>query len=168
MGDRVFNGLAHFIKGSIFFLYGVINLGRWLGAFSELGWVSILPLDGFGIWSRSNETSQAWNIKPPRGPGGNLRGWIPSAEMIESTTIFIYGCSNVFLERLAGSGGPWSHGDLEHVSIAFMFIGSGLVSIDVPRGVSTYSLPPVWNAYRIQTHSRSARPLDIHIRHAST
>lgn len=41
MGDRVFNGLAHFIKGGIFFLYGVITLGRWLGAFSELGWVKI-------------------------------------------------------------------------------------------------------------------------------
>jgi hypothetical protein len=39
MGNRVFNGLAHFIKGSIFFLYGIITLGRWLGAFSELGWV---------------------------------------------------------------------------------------------------------------------------------
>lgn len=51
--------------------------------------------------------------------------------MVESTVIFVYGCSNVFLERLAGAGGAWSHGDLEHVSIAFMFIGGGLVSINV-------------------------------------
>ena len=43
MGDRVFNGLAHFIKGGIFFLYGVLTLGRWLGAFSELGWVRCFP-----------------------------------------------------------------------------------------------------------------------------
>lgn len=51
--------------------------------------------------------------------------------MIESLVIFTYGCSNVFLERLAGAGGAWSHGDLEHASIAFMFIGGGLVSINV-------------------------------------
>ncbi|KAH0609596.1 uncharacterized protein H6S33_013082 [Morchella sextelata] len=108
MGNRVFNGLAHFIKGSIFFLYGIITLGRWLGAFSELGW--------------------AWNVKPPLREfgGGWARKYVPSAEMIESTTIFVYGCSNIFLERLAGAGGAWSHGDLEHVSIAFMFIGGGL------------------------------------------
>ncbi|RPB15191.1 hypothetical protein P167DRAFT_483155 [Morchella conica CCBAS932] len=111
MGNRVFNGLAHFIKGSIFFLYGIITLGRWLGAFSELGW--------------------AWNVKPSLREfgGGWARKYVPSAEMIESTTIFVYGCSNIFLERLAGAGGAWSHGDLEHVSIAFMFIGGGLSGI---------------------------------------
>lgn len=41
MGDRVFNGLAHFIKGGIFFLYGILTLGRWLGAFADLGWVGL-------------------------------------------------------------------------------------------------------------------------------
>ncbi|KAG0128450.1 hypothetical protein HOY82DRAFT_489195 [Tuber indicum] len=106
MESRVFNGLAHFIKGGIFFLYGVLTLGRWLGAFSELGW--------------------AWNVKPPQDYGGKWRSRIPSAEMIESTVIFTYGASNVFLEHLAGRGGAWSHGDLEHVSIAFMFFGAGL------------------------------------------
>ncbi|RPA98930.1 hypothetical protein L873DRAFT_1685795 [Choiromyces venosus 120613-1] len=106
MENRVFNGLAHFIKGGIFFLYGVLTLGRWLGAFSELGW--------------------AWNIKPPQEYGGKWRSRIPSAEMIESSVIFTYGVSNVFLEHLAGWGGAWTHGDLEHVSIAFMFFGAGL------------------------------------------
>ncbi|CAZ83661.1 unnamed protein product [Tuber melanosporum] len=106
MESRVFNGLAHFIKGGIFFLYGVLTLGRWLGAFSELGW--------------------AWNVKPPQDYGGKWRSRIPSAEMIECTVIFTYGASNVFLEHLAGRGGAWSHGDLEHVSIAFMFFGAGL------------------------------------------
>ncbi|CUS08126.1 unnamed protein product [Tuber aestivum] len=106
MENRVFNGLAHFIKGGIFFLYGVLTLGRWLGAFSELGW--------------------AWNVKPPEEYGGKWRSRIPSAEMVESSVIFAYGVSNVFLERLAGRGGAWSHGDLEHVSIAFMFFGAGL------------------------------------------
>jgi hypothetical protein len=55
---------------------------------------------------------------------------MPSAEMLESAVMFVYGCSNVFLEHLAGAGGAWSHGDLEHVSIAFMFIGGGLVSFN--------------------------------------
>ncbi|KAL7271208.1 hypothetical protein RUND412_006045 [Rhizina undulata] len=106
MGSRVFNGLAHFIKGGIFFLYGVLTLGRWLGAFSELGW--------------------AWNIKPPAEFGGKWRSRIPSGEMVESLVIFLYGVSNVFLEHLASWGSTWSHGDLEHVSIAFMFFGGGL------------------------------------------
>jgi len=44
MGSGVFNGLAHFIKGGIFFMYGLLTLGRWLGAFSDLGWVSYLLL----------------------------------------------------------------------------------------------------------------------------
>lgn len=43
MGSSVFNGLAHFIKGGIFFLYGIVTLGRWLGAFGDLGWVCISP-----------------------------------------------------------------------------------------------------------------------------
>lgn len=41
MGSSVFNGLAHFIKGGIFFLYGIVTLGRWLGAFGDLGWVCL-------------------------------------------------------------------------------------------------------------------------------
>lgn len=49
--------------------------------------------------------------------------------MIESSVIFTYGASNVFLEHLAGQGGAWSHSDLEHVSIAFMFFGAGLVCL---------------------------------------
>ncbi|KAA8913915.1 hypothetical protein FN846DRAFT_897061 [Sphaerosporella brunnea] len=101
-GDAVFNGLAHFIKGGIFLLYGVFSLGRWLGAFSELGW--------------------AWNT----APGGSRA---PTCETVESGLIFVYGCANVFLEHLAGWGGEWSHGDLQHVSIAFMFLGGGLLGL---------------------------------------
>jgi hypothetical protein len=41
MGSNVFNGLAHFIKGGMFFMYGIVTLGRWLGAFAEMGWVSL-------------------------------------------------------------------------------------------------------------------------------
>lgn len=50
-------------------------------------------------------------------------------EGIESFHIFFYGSTNVFLEHLAGSGGAWTAKDLQHVSIAFMFIGTGLCGL---------------------------------------
>jgi len=40
MGDRVFSGLAHFIKGGVFFWFGILSLGRWAGCFVGIGWVS--------------------------------------------------------------------------------------------------------------------------------
>jgi hypothetical protein len=77
-----------------------------MGCFAEFGW--------------------AWNVKPSRSEVG-WKASIPSAEFTESLVIFLYGCSNVFLEHLSNPGGPWSGGDLEHVSISVMFFGGGLV-----------------------------------------
>lgn len=34
------NGLAHWIKGGVFFWLGLVTLGRWCGAFGRYGWVS--------------------------------------------------------------------------------------------------------------------------------
>ncbi|KAL4993378.1 hypothetical protein BDV10DRAFT_179247 [Aspergillus recurvatus] len=104
-GREVFNGLAHFIKGGIFFWYGLITLGRMIGCWADLGW--------------------AWNVKPPR----EIVGWkakIRSGEFTESAVIFSYGVSNVFLEHLGGWGKAWTATDLEHVSIAVLFFGGGL------------------------------------------
>ncbi len=42
-GGHVFSGLAHFIKGGVFFWYGILTLGRWAGCFAELGWVIKIP-----------------------------------------------------------------------------------------------------------------------------
>jgi hypothetical protein len=78
-----------------------------MGCFAEFGW--------------------AWNVKPSCSEVG-WKASIPSAEFTESLVIFLYGCSNVFLEHLGNSGGPWSGSDLEHVSISVMFFGGGLVS----------------------------------------
>ncbi|KAL4791200.1 hypothetical protein BDV19DRAFT_370895 [Aspergillus venezuelensis] len=104
--DReVFNGLAHFIKGGIFFWYGLLTLGRFMGSWADLGW--------------------AWNVKPPR----EIVGWkakIRNGEFTESAVIFSYGVSNVFLEHLNGWGGAWTPTDFEHVSIAILFFGGGL------------------------------------------
>lgn len=107
-GDAVFNILAHFVKGGIFFWYGLITLGRWMGCFADLGW--------------------AWNIKPAKETVGRRKAAIPSAEFTESFVIWLYGASNVFLEHLAAWGGKWTPQDLEHVSISIMFFGGGAVS----------------------------------------
>lgn len=40
-GHQIFTGLAHWIKGGIFFLFGIVTLGRWAGSFGDLGWVSL-------------------------------------------------------------------------------------------------------------------------------
>lgn len=104
---EIFNGLAHFIKGGIFFWYGILTLGRYVGCWADLGW--------------------AWNKKPP----ASVVGWkskVPSGEATESFVICLYGASNVFLEHLSNSGKAWSATDLEHASISVLFFGGGLVS----------------------------------------
>ena len=105
-GSSIFNGLAHFVKGGIFFWYGLITLGRWMGCWSEIGW--------------------AWNLKPPVGMVSTRKARTPSAEFVESFVIFLYGSTNVFLEHLAAWGDRWTAQDLEHVSISIMFFGGGL------------------------------------------
>ncbi|KAI4711245.1 hypothetical protein J4E89_003810 [Alternaria sp. Ai002NY15] len=108
-GGAVFNVLAHTVKGGIFFLYGFLTLGRWMGAFADFGW--------------------AWNVKPPKEVVGRRRAALPSAEFTESFVIWLYGCTNVFLEHLAAWGDAWTAQDLEHVSISVMFFGGGLLGM---------------------------------------
>lgn len=108
-GGAVFNVLAHYIKGGIFFIYGFLTLGRWMGAFADLGW--------------------AWNMKPSRDVVDRRKANLPSAEFTESFVIFLYGCTNVFLEHLAAWGDAWTAQDLEHVSISVLFFGGGLLGM---------------------------------------
>ncbi|KAH7085377.1 integral membrane protein [Paraphoma chrysanthemicola] len=108
-GGAVFNVLAHYVKGGIFFLYGLLTLGRWMGAFADFGW--------------------AWNVKPTKEVVGRRRAALPSAEFTESFVIWLYGCTNVFLEHLAAWGDEWTAQDLEHVSISVMFFGGGLLGM---------------------------------------
>ena len=108
-GINIFNGLAHFIKGGIFFWYGLLTFGRWMGCFADFGW--------------------AWNVKPSRDHVGKWKARVPSGEFTESFVIFLYGSTNVFLEHLAAWGGAWTAQDLEHVAISVMFFGGGLVSL---------------------------------------
>ncbi|KAL8975620.1 MAG: hypothetical protein Q9197_000170 [Variospora fuerteventurae] len=105
-GSNIFNGLAHSVKGGVFFWYGLLTLGRWMGCFAEYGW--------------------AWNVRPPMGVVSARKARVPSAEFVESFVIFLYGLTNVFLEHLAAWGDTWTAQDLEHVSITIMFFGGGL------------------------------------------
>lgn len=125
--------MAHFVKGGIFFWYGLLTLGRWMGCFAELGW--------------------AWNIKPSRSEVGRRKANLPSAEFVESFVIWLYGAMNVWLEHLAAWGGEWTAQDFEHVSISIMFFGGGLVSLDrvwLSRPLST-DVDVVRNACRIES-----------------
>lgn len=105
----VFNMLAHFIKGGVFFVYGLVTLARYLGAFSNKGW--------------------AWNHKFIRRVKLRSDRYQPEGtvtmEFVELFLISFYGCTNVFLEHLAGAGGAWTAKDLQHASIAFIYIGCG-------------------------------------------
>ncbi|KAK9458292.1 hypothetical protein V1511DRAFT_454244 [Dipodascopsis uninucleata] len=111
--SHVFSMLAHHIKGAVFLWMGVLTFGRVLGSFANYGW--------------------AWNIRPKPVPGVRQsfteKFFRCSMEMIESSLIFFYGTTNVFLEHLGSKDGSWSHKDLQHASIAFMYIGGGLAGI---------------------------------------
>lgn len=102
-GHQIFSGLAHWIKGSVFFWYGLLTLGRWAGCFADRGW--------------------AWNVLPAQADRRRY-----SAEFVESAAIFFYGVTNLFLEHLSSWGKNWSMMDLQHLGITILFVGGGLVS----------------------------------------
>mmetsp|Transcript_4417 Transcript_4417/g.4408 ORF Transcript_4417/g.4408 Transcript_4417/m.4408 type:complete len:609 (+) Transcript_4417:71-1897(+) len=115
-GGYVFNLLAHFIKGGVFFSLGLLYLARYCGAFTNKGW--------------------AWNHKFIKNYELKLSRWnriqskgLCTMEMIESSLILFYGCTNIFMEHLSNPGGEWSAKDLQHASIAFIYIGCGLCGI---------------------------------------
>lgn len=96
--------MAHTIKGSIFFWYGLLTFGRYSGAWAELGW--------------------AWNRKP--NVVGTWRDAFPSAEMVECFVIWLYGATNTWMERFgAQPGDPWTVKQVQHVSIAVMYFFAG-------------------------------------------
>lgn len=104
-GNYINGCLAHLIKGSIFFLYGLLSFGRYIGAWGDMGW--------------------AWNRLP-----ADRAHKIPSAEAIESGVIFIYGITNVWMERFgAAPGSPFTTKEIQHISIAAMFAFAGFLGL---------------------------------------
>lgn len=110
-GNTVFNLLAHFIKGGVFFIYGMLSLARYSGAFTHKGWA----------WNHRFIISSQSSKYLPLG--------LFTMEFLESSLILFYGCTNIFLEHLSDAGGEWSPKDLQHASIAFIFIGCGLCGV---------------------------------------
>lgn len=115
-GNRIFNLLAHWIKGAVFFLLGVVALARYCGLGRSRGWA----WNAVAYTNDQRTQSRALKFMP--------RGTL-TFEFIESFLIFFYGSTNIFLEHLATAGGAWSAKDLQHVSIAFMYIGTGLCGL---------------------------------------
>jgi hypothetical protein len=86
-------------------LYGIASFGRYLGAFSDLGW--------------------AWNRRPK-----TVSSNVPTAEFVECFVIFLYGITNTWMERFgAQPGDPYTTKEIQHISIAVMFWFAGLVGM---------------------------------------
>lgn len=115
MGPHVFNVLAHFIKGGVFFSLGLLSLARYCGGLANNGWAwnhRFLRFDEILSRIARYQSRGLWTM-----------------EMVELSLILFYGCTNIFLEHLSSSGGAWSAKDLQHVTIAFIFIGCGLCGV---------------------------------------
>ncbi|KAJ6162723.1 hypothetical protein N7497_002702 [Penicillium chrysogenum] len=79
MRDReIFNGLAHFIKGGIFFWYGILTLGRYIGCWADLGWA----------WNKKPSASiVGWKSKVPSHLSNAGKAW--SATDLEHVSISV-------------------------------------------------------------------------------
>jgi hypothetical protein len=104
-----------------------LTFGRWLGCLADFGW--------------------AWNQKPDKELVGSRASKMPTMEFIESAAMCFYGVTNVWLEHLSNPGGTWKPRDLEHVAIAFLFFGGGLVSCEKSLSTFTKLISLDWNAH---------------------
>lgn len=140
MGHKVFNLLAHLIKGSVFFLFGLLTLARYLGAFKNHGMAwNIKPGSQYDPnlkrqRSGYNDSEDVYSRSRQHPADGvrlfsRLADMLPSMEWVECFLVFFYGSTNIFMEHLGNTSGVWSPKDLQHASIAFMYIGGGLCGL---------------------------------------
>ncbi|VVT43694.1 uncharacterized protein SAPINGB_P000103 [Magnusiomyces paraingens] len=141
LGSKVFNILAHLIKGSVFFLYGILTLCRYLGAFADKGFAwNIAPgsiHDPAHTIKKKKSMQMQARLDESKTSGilSSIVNFFPNLfkdctmEFIESFLIFFYGSTNVFMEHLGNTDGHWSHKDLQHASIAFMYLGGGICGL---------------------------------------
>ncbi|CEH18259.1 hypothetical protein CBOM_04672 [Ceraceosorus bombacis] len=114
-GDYKNTCLAHGIKGGIFFAYGLLTFGRYLGAYSELGWA----------WNRRPSARNSRDSSAPPWQRNAV-----SAEWVESFVCFFYGSTNMWMERFgAEAGDPYTIKQIQHIGIAVMFCFCGLVGV---------------------------------------
>ena len=122
--NKIFNLAAHWIKGGVFMILGVVSVSRYCGFGKNKSWgwnLSILKRSDY-----YNEVTGKYNIPL----------WIRvfgksgvSMEFVEVFLVFFYGSTNIFLEHLASADGKWTAKDLQHVSIAFLYLGAGLCGL---------------------------------------
>lgn len=134
-GLRVFNLLAHWIKGGVFVVLGVVSLARYCGFGVARGWA----------WNKSIVFKN--QIESGSWVGRVMPHGTVTMEGIESALIFLYGSTNVFLEHLSNQDGKWAAKDLQHVSIAFMYIGCGLCGLIAEHKLSD------WRFNHVLTHT---------------
>ncbi|CAD6884460.1 unnamed protein product [Tilletia controversa] len=108
--------VAHGVKGGIFFWYGLLTFGRYVGAYAEHGW--------------------AWNARPKsRTTARRVAVAVPSAEFVECLVIFIYGATNTWMERFgANAGDPYTVKQVQHISIAVMYWFAGMLGMLIEMG----------------------------------
>lgn len=177
MGRNVFNILAHFIKGGVFTCLGLFTFARYVGVFADKGWAWNLnqeQVNSLKVTTRSRANSRgsrrrARSSPPASGPisalsvaktlGSRALGVFTflkpqsfTFEFLESALILIYGVPNIFMEHLASKDGHWTPADLQHASIAFMFIGGGLSGVLlesalVRKLISSKSYPMSFNPF---------------------
>ncbi|OUT22217.1 hypothetical protein CAS74_003209 [Pichia kudriavzevii] len=152
---RIFNLLAHFIKGEVFIIIGIISLARYCGCFAGIGGAWNTAFVDFnhhqdlinppsnsgiqGVGSGGHNIMNSTFIKLHKLVyGAKNSGLICSFEGIESFLIFFYGSTNIFLEHLASKDGVWTAKDLQHVSIAFMYLGAGLCGLIAEHKLSDW------------------------------
>ncbi|KAJ7336968.1 hypothetical protein DFH08DRAFT_925527 [Mycena albidolilacea] len=129
--EKYLNGcLAHLIKGGLFWCYGLISFARFLGWYSERGW--------------------AWNRAPSAG--------YPTAEMVESTVIFLYGATNTWMERFSASpGDPFTTKQIQHIGIAvshhFSILCMAVESKTVRKWLSTLGTDPSESVSEPEDHT---------------
>lgn len=89
------------VEGSIFWSYGLVSFARYLGTFAGLGWA----------WNRASST-----------------GFV-SAEFVESFAIFLYGATNMWMERFgAHTGDPFTTKQIQHIGIAVKTVNLRYIS----------------------------------------
>lgn len=124
-GNTVFNLLAHFIKGGVFFVLGLVTLARYCGAFKIKGWAW-----NHRLVSQSAVSASRWLRLQPEG--------LFTMEFVESALILFYGCTNIFMEHMANAGKPYSSKDLQHASIAFIYIGCGACGVFLEKRLASW------------------------------
>lgn len=107
--------LAHGIKGGIFFWYGLLTFGRYLGAYADCGW----------SWNRRPSPESARKRGTPA-----WKASMPSAEWVECLIIFTYGVTNTWMERFSAQpGDPYTVKQVQHISIAIMYWFAGSLGV---------------------------------------